>query len=84
MKNVNMDLFTKEFYNWSFEPGAIFQICIINLGNGISLYLDVNTYPFPKPLLSQISKSNPLQISIVYYYSKTFSLLITIHFNFKA
>lgn len=56
MKNVNIDLFTKEFYNWSFEPGAIFQVCIINLGNDISFYLDVNMYPFPKLLLSKIFK----------------------------
>lgn len=46
MKNVNIDLFTKEFYNWSFEPGAIFQVCIINLSNDISFYSDINMYPF--------------------------------------
>lgn len=57
MKNVNIDLFTKEFYNWSFEPGAIFQVCIINLGSDISFYLDVNMCPLPKLLLSKISKS---------------------------
>lgn len=56
MKNVNIDLFTKDFYNWSFEPGAIFQVCIINLGSDISFCLDVNVYPFPKLLLSKISK----------------------------
>lgn len=48
MKNVDIDLFTREFYNWSFEPGAIFQVCIINLGNDISFCLDINMYPFPK------------------------------------
>lgn len=54
---MNIDLFTEEFYNWSFEPGAIFQVCIINLGNDISFYLDVNMYLFPKLLLSKISQS---------------------------
>lgn len=42
MKNMSVELFAKEFHNWSFEPGAIFQVCIINLGNDISFCLDVN------------------------------------------
>lgn len=68
MKNVNIDLFTEEFYNWSFEPGAIFQVCIINLGNDISFYSDVNMYPFPKLLLSKTSKS-------LIYYKSVYSII---------
>lgn len=68
MKNVNIDLFTREFYNWSFEPGAIFQVCIINLGNDISFCLDINMYPFPKLLLSDISK-------ILIHYRSVYSII---------
>lgn len=54
---MSADLFTKEFYNWCFEPEAIFQVCIINLGNDISFYLDVNMDPFLLLFLSKISRS---------------------------
>lgn len=75
MKNVNKDLFTKEFYNWSFEPRAIFQVCIINLGNDISFYLDVNMYPFPTLLLSKIS------LSLIHYKS-VYSIIILKLFHY--
>lgn len=57
MKNMSVDLFTKEFYNWSFEPGAIFQVCIINLGNDISFYLDINIDLSLLLFLSKISRN---------------------------
>lgn len=81
---MSADLFTKEFYNWCFEPGTIFQVCIINLGTGISFYLDVNMDSFHLLFLSKISRSLIHYTSVYPSQLHNFSALITTHYNIKA